>query len=440
MSRPDPGSVRAVEPEKKSAAARRVTKKTTRAVAHRVDEFLSAKGPRFRALALTHAFNAAGDTLVAVALADVLFLAPDPSEARSNVVLYLAVTLAPFAVIGPFLGGLFARFPVAYRRGLGAASAMRAIVALAMIFNLANDFVLFPLAFFMLVFSRIHGISRNSLLPVTLEGAHELVAANARMAKIGVVAGTAAAVLGGGLATGLGALSESVGSRVALALSVAAFLVSAIAAQGVPFPPKPQAGSIRGGMLRVARSVRLAQLATAGVRFINGFLLFLLAFAFRDEQAGLLDFTFLLGAAGVGYFLGAVVAAWLERILREEPMVVAALAIEAAAAFIAAQAFGLVAAAALAAAGGFAWGVAKLAFDGLLQRSVSHDDRGRAFVRAETLFQLAWVFGALIPTAVTIPSGGGLAAAGVLALAAQTLYVAGLIRPRPDRSQPTAPA
>lgn len=417
---------------------RRVTRQATRAVAGRVDTYLSAKGPSFRALAVAHAFNAAGDTLVAVALADTLFLTPDSSEARSNVLLYLAVTLAPFAVIGPFLGGLFARFPIAYRRGLGVASAVRAVVALLMVLNLSNDLVLFPLAFVMLVFSRAHGISRNSLLPVTLESPHELVAANARMAKVGVFAGAVAAVVGGGLATGLGAISEDFGSRSALVLAVTAFAISALAAGGVPFPPKPEVQGVRRGLLRVTRSVRLAQLATAGVRLINGFLLFLLAFAFRDENAGLLDFGFLLGAAGVGYFLGAVVAAWLERVLREEPMVVAALAIEAAAAFIAAQAFGLGAGAVLAAAAGFAWGVAKLAFDGLLQRSVSHDDRGRAFVRAETLFQLSWVVGALIPTAITIPTGGGLAAAGVLALAAQTVYVAGLIRPRD--SAPAAPS
>lgn len=387
---------------------------------------------------MSHALNAAGDTLVAVALADVLFLTPDPSEARSNVVLYLAVTLAPFAVIGPFLGGLFARFPVAYRRGLGVASAVRAVVAVLMVLNLTNDLILFPLAFLMLVFSRVHGISRNSLLPVTLEGSHELVAANARMAKVGVFSGATAAIVGGLLATGFGFISESVGSRAALVVAVVAFTLSTVAAHGVPFPPPVEAQKQRRGILRVTRSVRLAQLATAGVRLINGFLLFLLAFAFRDEQAGLLDFGFLLGAAGLGYFLGAVIAAWLERILREEPMVVAALAIEAAAAFIAAQAFGLVAGAALAMAAGFAWGVAKLAFDGLLQRAVSHEDRGRAFVRAETLFQLSWVVGALIPTAARIPSGGGLAAAGVLALAAQTVYVGGLIRPRPEPAEEQA--
>ena len=425
-------------PPRRLDTTRKVTKRATRAVTTRVDTFLSAKGPRFRALAVTHAFNAAGDALVAVALADSLFLTPDPSEARSNVVLYLAVTLAPFAVIGPFLGALFARFPIAYRRGLGVASALRSVVAVLMVLNLTNDLVLFPLAFLMLVLSRAHGISRNSLLPVTLDSPHELVAANARMAKIGVFSGAVAAVIGGALATGLGAISESFGSRVALGLSVFAFAISAAASAGVPYPPKPELQGVRRGLLRVKRSVRLAQLATAGVRLINGFLLFLLAFAFRDEDAGLLDFGFLLGAAGLGYFLGAVVAAWLERILREEPMVVAALAIEAAAAFVAAQTFGLPAGAVLAAAAGFAWGVAKLAFDGLLQRSVSHEDRGRAFVRAETLFQLAWVVGGLIPTAITIPSSGGLAAAGVLALGAQTVYVAGLIRPRtpaPDEAQ-----
>ena len=34
------------------------------------------------------------------------------------------------------------------------------------------------------------------------------------------------------------------------------------------------------------RALRLARLATAGVRLINGFLLLLLAFAFRDAETG----------------------------------------------------------------------------------------------------------------------------------------------------------
>src|SRR5690606_27289207 len=100
------------------------------------------------------------------------------------------------------------------------------------------------------------------------------------------------------------------------------------------------------------RHVRLAQLATAVVRLFNGFLLFLLAFAFKDMGGGILDLGAVLAAGGGGFALAALTSPRMARRLREEPMVVAALAVEAAAAFIAAQIFGLPAAAALAAAAG----------------------------------------------------------------------------------------
>jgi hypothetical protein len=97
-------------------------------------------------------------------------------------------------------------------------------------------------------------------------------------------------------------------------------------------------------------------------------------------------------------------------------MVVAALAVEAGAAFSAGQWFELPTAAALAAAAGFAWGTAKLAFDGLLQANVPHARRGAAFTRSETLFAIAWVLGAVVPTALPMPTGLGLALAGFAAL------------------------
>ena len=106
------------------------------------------------------------------------------------------------------------------------------------------------------------------------------------------------------------------------------------------------------------------------VRLLNGFLLLLLAFAFKDLGGGILDLGAVLGAGGAGFGLASLTSPALERRLREEPMVVAGLAVEAAAAFVAGQWFGLPAAAFLAAAAGFAWGTAKLAFDGLLQSHV----------------------------------------------------------------------
>ena len=58
---------------------------------------------------------------------------------------------------------------------------------------------------------------------------------------------------------------------------------------------------------------------------------------------------------------------------------------------------------------------------------VRPERRGRAFTRSETLFQLAWVIGAIFPVTLAIPAEVGLAIAGVVALTAQTLFVSGLL-------------
>ena len=137
----------------------------------------------------------------------------------------------------------------------------------------------------------------------------------------------------------------------------------------------------------------------------------------------------MLVAAGIGYFVAAFVTPILDRKISEEPMVVTGLAIEAGAAFIAAQVFGLPAAALLAAAAGFAWGTAKFGFDGLLQATVPEEARGRAFTNAETFFQIAWVVGALLPVILVIPVSFGLTVAGLIALAIQVVYISAVLVP-----------
>ena len=132
-----------------------------RRAAGRIGKMFTSRGPGFRRLAQAHAGNTAGDTLVAMALAGTLFFSVPSTEARENVALYLLITLAPFAVIGPFLGSFFARFPSAYRGGLLVSSALRALVCIVMALWL-DSFLLFPLAFALLALSRFHGISRSS--------------------------------------------------------------------------------------------------------------------------------------------------------------------------------------------------------------------------------------------------------------------------------------
>lgn len=389
----------------------------------RVRSLFETGGPGFRDLAFTQVASTAADTLVAIGLAGTLFFGVPSAEARGNVALYLLLTVAPFAVIGPLLGRVLDRTPVATRGSLVIAAVGRATVAVLLVGRL-DSLWLFPAAFLLLVLSRVHGITRNALLPLALDRPTELVAANARLAGIGVAAGAVAAPLG--------ALATVVtGPGGALALSAISALLAATVGRRLPEPDAPgrrHLGS-RRVRLHLPRRVRTAQVATAVVRLLNGFLLLLLAFAFRETGAGALDFGTVLGAAGGGFGIAAATTPRLERRLREEPMVVAALAVEAGAAFSAGQWFGLPAAAGLAFAAGFAWGTAKLSFDGLLQSAVPAARRGAAFTRSETVFSLAWVLGAIVPTALPLPVRLGLPLAGFAALAAQIVYVASLLGP-----------
>lgn len=391
----------------------------------RVRSMFDTGGPGFRNLAFTHGLSTAADTLVAIGLAGTLFFSVPSAEARTNVVLYLLLTVAPFAVIGPTLGRLLDRAPASTRTVLVSAAAGRGILALSLIATSGTIWLL-PAAFGLLVLSRVHIITRNSLLPLALDEPRRLVEANARLAWIGM--------LTGGLGAGLGvavAMFADVQGPLLLAGVVA--LGAALLGRRLPAPDGSGIHPVERGArlpeLHFDRSVHMARLATAGVRAFNGFVVLLLAFALREVDASIADFGALLGAMGGGYAVASRVVPAMSRRVSEEPMVVAALSITAVAAFAAGQWFGMTAAAITAGLAGFAWGTAKLAFDGLLQSQVPAERRGAAFTRSETMFSIAFVVGAIVPTAIPMPVTLGLVLTGFGALAAQIVYVAALLVP-----------
>lgn len=384
-------------------------------------------GHGYGRLSESHAASVAGDALVAVALAGSLFFSVPSTEARSNVALYLLLTLAPFALLGPLLGRLFEKSPGAYRSWLAFSAVGRAGVAVAMMLTV-DSLWLFPFAFVSLVLSRLHGISRSAVLPVVVKDTRALIGANAQLARAGVIAAAIVVPLG----AALGAL---IGPVAVLAASVAVYLVSAVSAYQLPAIRRLASDSF-GDRLRLSRSIRLTQFATAGVRFLNGYLVLLIAFALTEGDSGFGGLAVLLGAAGFGYFVSAWAAPTIGAVVREEPMVVGALAIEAIAAFVAVQLVSLAAAAVLVGAAGFAWGTAKFAFDGMMHRTVPEHSRARAFTNAETMFQIAWVIGALIPVLPIWPTALGLSSAGVLALIIQVGYVSLVLVPESDSHVP----
>ena len=92
----------------------------------------------FAKFALAHAVTVCGDVFVTVALANSLFFSAATGKARGNVLLYLVLTMAPFALLAPLLGPLLDRSRGGRRLIMIAASALRGVVCLVLA-NHIND-------------------------------------------------------------------------------------------------------------------------------------------------------------------------------------------------------------------------------------------------------------------------------------------------------------
>jgi hypothetical protein len=106
-------------------------------------------------------------------------------------------------------------------------------------------------------------------------------------------------------------------------------------------------------------------------------------------------------------------------------MLLAALAVSSVAGFLAALLGGVPSGVMLACVLNLSAAVGRLAFESLVQRDAPEVNRGRAFARFETRFQLGWVVAGLIPVLLTIPGAIGFLLVGVLCLAAFLNYASG---------------
>ncbi|MEA2435244.1 MAG: hypothetical protein QOG54_2701 [Actinomycetota bacterium] len=366
----------------------------------------------FARLLFTHALGAAGDALVALALAGSLFFSVPEADARSRVVLYLALTVAPFSVVAPLMSRYLDRHRGGLRFTLAFANVGRALLTWLMATRL-DSLLLFPISFGILVLSRITLVTRAAALPFVIPEGRSLVEANASLSKFSALAGFVVVPIGVGLVRWPGVRIEVLSGAIVYALATLPALgVSA----GRGKRKRSEVEAARGGPQPLA--VRQALVAMAGTRALVGFLVFHLAFSLRREGLGSLGLGFLLGSAALGTLFGAVVAPRLRRGLKEEGIVVIALLLSVAAAAFAAFRFGIPSVALLIGAFGVASGAIKVAFDSIVQRDVNEAVRGRAFARFEAGLQLSWVAGALIPVVISLPARVGtiVAGAGTLVL------------------------
>lgn len=368
----------------------------------------------------------AGDALVTMALAGSLFFSISPSAARSRVALYLLLTMAPFAVVAPFLGPVLDRTPAGRRLIFIAASGVRAAICLMMAAELQSLW-LFPLAFGVLVLSKTHHVTKSALVPMTVPDERELVTANSRLAVLSVLAGFLAAIPGV-IILKVGFL----GGPWVVRLAAVVFAAAAIAGCRIPRMPKAEMGApgFKAEMELHAITIRMAATSMAVLRGTVGFMTFFVAFAFRSMDAPSWWFGVVLAASLVGTLVGNVIAPALRRVLAEERILLGALLLVASVGAIAGRTHGLTPFCLVAGATGVAAAAGKLAFDSIVQRDAPDAVRGRTFARFETRFQLIWVAGAFAPVVVDISTGIGIDIIALGCALAFFSYLGGIVSAR----------
>ncbi|WP_254393727.1 hypothetical protein [Streptomyces buecherae] len=138
--------------------------------------------------------------MITVALASTVFFSVPTDEARGRVALYLAITLAPFALLAPVIGPLLDRIPHGRRAAMASAMLTRALLALTMADVVSGGGLeLYPAALGVLVASKAYGVVRSAVVPRLLPPRFSLVKANSRVTLGGLLATGLAAPIGAGL-------------------------------------------------------------------------------------------------------------------------------------------------------------------------------------------------------------------------------------------------
>jgi MFS family permease len=372
------------------------------------------------------------DAMITVALAGTVFFAATGGQQRGNVLQYLLITMAPFALVAPVIGPVLDRMQHGRRIAMAATAIGRTLLALLMAAHFSDLYVLFPCALGSLVLSKAYSVIRVSAAPRLVPLGMTLVSANARLSVFGL----GASVVGGSF---IGIFIKVTGSyQWGLRLTAIGFAVTAFYAIRLPKqvdsanpatrhpgePPRPtyqvevaSIGRLRAWAQRgFGEHVLVALQAQCALRALSGFLTLFLAFYIQSSAHGvdaLLDLAGLGIAAGGGTFIGTAVGARLT-LGRPEVLVVACASASAVMGVVTALMFSTPMAIAFVAVSAIANALSKLSLDAIVQRDVVESLRSSAFARSETFLQLAWVCGAAF--AALLPAGRGQLDLGLAAL------------------------
>jgi len=348
-----------------------------------------------------HACNAAGDAAFAIALAGTIFFSGATSEQRGPVLLFLGLTMLPFAVVAPLLGPFLDRFSHGRRWAIGATFAVRAFLCWVIAGAVTTDsYWFYPAALGVLIASKGYGVAKAAAVPRLLPSEITLVKANGRVSLAGVV--------GAGISAPLAGAAAYFGPEWALRYAFLVFVLGTVAAILLPAKvdstegetPIDQAG---GGKRRtgIPPQVAFALRANCGPRLLSGFLTMYMAFVLRTdpidgwEEKTTLLLALVIGAAGLGNTLGILVASLAKKIT-PSIMVIVALLADVAILVVAAALYNLITLVALGLTAGLMQYLAKVSLDSTIQTGVPVRAHASAFARGDTTLQMAWVIGGFL--------------------------------------------
>ena len=403
------------------------THKAARTVTRKVISLSEADGAKeagLTALIWNQVLSYGTDAMITVALAGTVFFGASSSAQRGNVLLYLLVTMAPFAVVAPVIGPALDRLQHGRRWTMAGTAIGRAVLALIMAMHPTDLLVLYPCALGSLVLSKAYGVLRAAAAPRLVPANMTLTAANAKL----TIFGLGSTIVLGGL---VGAIIKVTGSYsaglvvTAIGFSACAFFAFQLPKQvdsAQPAPRHPGEPVRPRAQVKVPPLTRIREWAKRGfaahlvialqgqsvLRLLSGMLTIYLAFYVESTKhglAGVLELGGVVGAAGLGNFIGTAIGTRL-RMAKPEALIVICTVIGFATLFVAALTFSVFVAIVAMLVVSALNSLSKIALDSLIQNDVIETLRSSAFGKSETFLQLAWVIGAALGVALPSTSTG----------------------------------
>lgn len=321
------------------------------------------------------------------------------------------ITLLPFSLLEPVAGVFVDRW--SRRPILVVLPLVRVAASLLVLPGLGAVVAVYAGTFIVFSANRIFTATTAAVIPRVVGRQDDALLFNANM--VAAVVGSVAlfgGVLAGGLAAG------AAGTPAVLVLTSVAWAASALVSARFsdPLPPEgPPAAALRSqlvttvaelgaGFRRIGRTpAALAPILTVGVgQFLQVLVIAAALVVIREGLgAGMLTFSALVGAGGVGVFAGFLTAGFLRSRLPNELLIAVAFVVAAVAvipaAVVALNAVTLTVGAVLL---GASYGWTRVPVDTLAQRAVPDNYRGRVFTTIDLAFSTARVLAALAAVAV----------------------------------------